>query len=88
MTSEELRQAFLDFFRDRDHPIPVSDVMQTDFQTLDAGEMLDRAFRRLQECQCSTAPVSFQGRLVGLVTMDNIGEFMAIQGALNKPRAG
>ena len=40
----------------------------------------------LSECRCNTAPVSFQGRLVGMVTMDNIGEFLAIQGALGKPR--
>ncbi|HEX6791141.1 MAG TPA: site-2 protease family protein [Candidatus Krumholzibacteria bacterium] len=64
----------------------VRDVMQTDFQVVQSSEMLDAAFRRLSECRCNTAPVSFQGRLVGMVTMDNIGEFLAIQGALGKPR--
>jgi predicted transcriptional regulator len=64
----------------------VADVMQTDFQVVQASEMLDTAFRRLSECRCNTAPVSFQGRLVGLVTMDNIGEFIAIQGALGRTR--
>lgn len=66
--------------------VRVADVMQTDFQVVQASEMLDAAFRRLSESRCSTAPVSFQGRLVGMVTMDNIGEFLAIQGALDKPR--
>ena len=68
----------------------VSEVMQTEFEILDAAEMLETAFQRLNACNCSTAPVSFQGRLVGLVTMDNIGEFMAIQGALKRqpPRWG
>jgi Zn-dependent protease len=65
---------------------PVREVMQTDFQVVQASEMLDTAFRRLNECRCNTAPVSFQGRLVGMVTMDNIGEFLAIQGALDRTR--
>jgi CBS domain-containing protein len=66
--------------------VRVADVMQTDFQVVQSSEMLDAAFRRLSECRCNTAPVSFQGRLVGMVTMDNIGEFLAIQGALGRPR--
>lgn len=66
--------------------VRVADVMQADFQVVQSTEMLDAAYRRLSECRCNTAPVSFQGRLVGMVTMDNIGEFLAIQGALGKPR--
>lgn len=65
----------------------VSDFVQTDFKSLDAHEMLETAFQRLSECRCNTAPVFFHGRLVGLVTMDNIGEFMAIRGALKKESA-
>jgi predicted transcriptional regulator len=66
--------------------VRVGDVMETEFQVVQSSEMLDAAFRRLSECRCNTAPVSFQGRLVGLVTMDNISEFLAIQGALGRPR--
>jgi Zn-dependent protease/CBS domain-containing protein len=69
---------------------PVSEVMQTDYEVVDAAEMLETAFQRLSACSCSTAPVTYQGRLIGLVTMDNIGEFIAIQGALKQrtPRWG
>ena len=67
--------------------VEVADVMQRDFAMADASEMLETAFQRLGACACRTAPVSSQGRLVGLVTMDNIGEFLAIQGALGKTRA-
>jgi CBS domain-containing protein len=67
--------------------VAVGDAMQREFETADASEMLETAFQRLAACACRTAPVSFQGRLVGLVTMDNIGEFLAIQGALGKARA-
>jgi len=62
-----------------------ADVMQTDFEVVQASETLEAAFRRLSERRCNTAPVSFQGRLVGMVTMDNIGEFLAIQGAMGRP---
>lgn len=61
---------------------PVSKVMQRDLQFAQANEMLDIVFRRLGECKCPTLPVTQQGNLVGLVTMDNIGEFIAIQTAL------
>jgi hypothetical protein len=60
--------------------------MQHEFEMLDAAEMLETAFQRLTACRCNTAPVFFHGGLVGLVTMDNIGEFMSIQGALVKAR--
>jgi Zn-dependent protease/predicted transcriptional regulator len=66
--------------------VRVGDVMQTDFQMVESSEMLDAAYRRLAEHSANTAPVSFQGKLVGLVTMDNISEFLAIQGALGRPR--
>jgi Zn-dependent protease len=62
----------------------VRDVMQREFVALDPGEMLEGAFERLQACRCHTAPVVRDGRLVGLVTMDNLGEFLAIQAALEK----
>jgi Zn-dependent protease/CBS domain-containing protein len=62
----------------------VGDVMQREFVSLDPADMLEGAFQRLQECRCHTAPVVRDGRLVGLVTMDNLGEFLAIQAALEK----
>jgi CBS domain-containing protein len=65
----------------------VADVMQRQFEIADPSEMLETAFQRLGECACLTVPVASNGRLVGLVTMDNIGEFLAIQGALGKARA-
>lgn len=62
----------------------VIEVMRRDFQAVDAAEMLETALQRLQECACHTLPVLRAGRLVGLVTMDNVGEFVAVQAALEK----
>ena len=59
----------------------VGDTMQREFETVDASEMLETAFRRLQTCQCHTALVLQRGELVGMVTMENVGEFVAIQAA-------
>jgi Zn-dependent protease/predicted transcriptional regulator len=64
----------------------VGDVMQRDFQLADSYEMLEVAFSRLQSCQCHTLPVTRDGQLVGLVTMENVGEFMSIQSALETAR--
>lgn len=60
----------------------VAEVMQRDFQTIDAAEMLESAFARLQTCACHTLPVLRQQQLVGLVTMENLGEYLMIESAL------
>lgn len=65
---------------------PVGDVMQREFQVADASEMLEMVFLRLQSCDCHTIPVVYRGKLVGLVTMDNVGEFVSVQGALRGVR--
>jgi predicted transcriptional regulator len=61
----------------------VEDSMQREFETVDASQMLETAFQRLQSCQCHTLPVLSRGQLVGLVTMENVGEFVAIRSALD-----
>jgi Zn-dependent protease len=60
----------------------VGESMQREFETVEAAEMLETAFRRLQSCLCHTVPVISHGELVGLLTMDNVGEFVAIQAAI------
>lgn len=67
---------------------PITDVMSTDFEVIDANEMLESGFRRMQERQCHTAPVMHHGQLVGLLTMDNVGEFMLIESAMRSHRIG
>jgi len=78
LTRDRLLQALAREGKD----LPVSEVMERDFQEVEASEMLETGFRRLQNCQCRTLPVTRSGRLAGLVTMDNLGEFMMIQSAL------
>ena len=61
---------------------PVSSAMRHDWQQAEPAEMIGPVFRRLQERACRTVPVVEGGRLVGMVTMENVGEFLAIQAAL------
>ena len=61
----------------------VADVMRRDFRTANADEMLEPAFARLGQEQCHTMPVLRDGRLVGLLTLENVGEWVMIQSALN-----
>jgi predicted transcriptional regulator len=62
--------------------IAVSEVMQREFATVDSFDMLETAFVQLKDCKCHTLPVFHDGSLVGLLTMDNVGEFIRIQAAL------
>jgi Zn-dependent protease/CBS domain-containing protein len=60
----------------------VASVSRSDFVTVDYFDMLESAFEKLNTCECHTLPVTRNGELVGLVTMDNLGEYMRIQAAL------
>ncbi|NIR48605.1 site-2 protease family protein [candidate division KSB1 bacterium] len=64
----------------------VSEVMRRDFQVADSSEMLETAFARLQGGDCHTMPVVRNDDLVGLLTTDNVGEFLMIHSALEKQR--
>ncbi len=60
----------------------VGQVMRMDCLVVHPDEMLDAVFRRAAAVRCRTLPVMDKTGLVGVVTMDNVGEFVAIQGAL------
>lgn len=60
----------------------VEGVMRRSFLTADGADMIDVAFQRLQGHDCHTIPVVRGGALIGLLTMDNMGEFLRIQAAI------
>jgi predicted transcriptional regulator len=62
----------------------VSQYMQQRFQTAKPWETAEKAMARLQSSDCRTLPVLRDGEMVGLLTMENVGEFMMIRSALNK----
>jgi len=67
----------------------VRDAMRREFQIADSHDMLDQALKMLGANKVRTIPVEHEGRLVGLLNMENVGEFMMIQSALRQsPPAG
>jgi Zn-dependent protease/CBS domain-containing protein len=79
LTRSDLLRGLAQYGRD----YPVVSVMQHEFVTAEDSEPLETALRKLQECKCQTMPVMHDGRLVGLLTMENITEYFLIQRALN-----
>jgi Zn-dependent protease len=61
---------------------PVARSMETSFRTATPDELAEHAVARLRECRCHTLPVLSGGRLSGVLTLDNVGEFVMIEAAL------
>lgn len=63
----------------------VESTMHDRFQTTHATETLESAFVRLQRDDSRTMPVlDDQGQLTGLLTSENVGEFLMIHAALDR----
>ncbi len=60
----------------------VDAVMHRQFETAHPSEMVEDVFARLQSDACHSLPVIQAGRLVGIVTLENVGELLALQSAL------
>ena len=59
----------------------MADSMTAECATADASEMLEAVLRRLKTGDCRTIPVTEHGALIGLVILDNAGEFLMVQAA-------
>jgi Zn-dependent protease/CBS domain-containing protein len=64
----------------------VAEVMHRDVPEVDSHDMVEKALMRLQESGSKTLPVTHDGRLVGLITAENITEFLMIRSALGTAR--
>jgi Zn-dependent protease/CBS domain-containing protein len=80
------RRALLEALARKTEHFRVIDVMDADVPRADAFEMLDAALERLQQSRVRTMPVMARGELVGLLTMENVGEFVSVQAALTRAR--
>jgi Zn-dependent protease/CBS domain-containing protein len=65
----------------------VGDHLERTCATAEPSDMLETVLARLQDRDCHTVPITERGTLIGLVTMDNVGEFLMIQAAERKSRA-
>ena len=66
---------------------PVLRVMRDDFPIVHPGTPFDEAFRVMQQLGSTALPVTDgEGRLVGLFTMENIGEMLMVRSAIAQSR--
>lgn len=62
----------------------VGSIMRREFEAVSPEDRLEQAFVRMRGRECFTVPVLHQGILVGILTLENIGEFVMVQGAIRK----
>ena len=60
----------------------VGEAMCRECNPVQAGEPLERALERLRNSECPAVPVMEDGRLAGLLTIENISELMMVNSAL------
>jgi Zn-dependent protease len=65
----------------------VEEVMERNVETVTPSDRLDDAYFRMQEGAPKMMPVMQDGRLVGLLTLENLSEFLMIN-AMTKGRPG
>ena len=78
------RKYLLKALAEGDRTVRVQHVMARACEPVEEGEMLDRAFRHMQEQECALLPVVREGRLVGLLTAENVGELVMVATSLRK----
>lgn len=76
------RRALLQALRKHGQNHPVATVMVKDFQRADIGEALSQVYYRLSDAPCRVLPIMDEGRLVGMIDMENVGEFIALRAAI------
>jgi predicted transcriptional regulator len=62
--------------------MPVADAMEKDLPTAQPGETAEAAFQRLQSNGDRSMLVLEQGQLAGILTRENLGEYLMVQAAL------
>jgi Zn-dependent protease/predicted transcriptional regulator len=75
LTRDRLVRAFSELGPDA----PVADAMRRDYVTAEESELLSTALDRLTQSRCRTLPVIKGGALVGMLSMDNLGEYLLVQ---------
>ncbi len=56
--------------------------MRTDFEAVDPADLAEAVLPRLQSSDLQLLPVVRDGALIGLINLENVGEFLQIQRAL------
>jgi len=76
------RNRFMAALTQHGQSAPVMDFIRRDLPSVDSHEMVEMALVRFQETGAKTLPVMHLGQFVGLITAENITEFLMIRSAL------
>jgi len=76
------RDDFLAALTQHGQNVAVSSIMRGNLPEVDSYEMVENALVRIQESGVPALPVTHSGSLVGIVTAENITEFLMIRSAL------
>jgi Zn-dependent protease/CBS domain-containing protein len=83
------REAMVKALKDRGPQTPVLEVMQSDVPTVPSRAKLDTALRSLMQKGSPVVGVNdADGRLIGLLTVENLGEMMMVHSARPEAPAG
>ena len=66
----------------------VGHAMDRECQPVDESELLAPAVERMSSSQCVTVPVTGGGEVVGLLTLENVGELIMVHTAMHSRPAG
>jgi Zn-dependent protease/predicted transcriptional regulator len=80
------RDDFLAALTQHGQNVAISAVMRNNPPEVDSYEMVENALTRIQESGIPALPVTHSGQLVGIVTAENITEYLMIRSALKASR--
>jgi len=78
------RNDFLSALTQHGESIAISAVMKKELPEVDSYEMVEDALLRIQESGIPALPVTHAGQLVGMITAENISEYLMIHSALKR----
>jgi Zn-dependent protease len=82
------RRALIEALSKQGPSAPIAEAMQPAPPPVSPTDSLETTFQRMRELEVQAVPVMIDSRLVGLVTLENIGEYLMIKTALEGTRAG
>ena len=82
------REALIQGLSERGPISPVAAAMRPLPQSVSPEASLEQTFQQMREADLGSVPVMEAGRLVGLITLENIGEFVMLRSAVEQLQAG
>lgn len=80
------RQDLIDGLASAGQASAIRDFMRTAVTTADASDSLEQAMNGMKSTDCPVLPVVADGQVIGLLTLENIGELIMIRSALDHDR--